>query len=259
MQVDSRGFLETALRAVKKAEPIFRKSFGRAAGAVEKDDPCRSPVTDVDKEIEKVIAKELSGRFPDHSISGEEFPLQDKGSRLTWYIDPIDGTVSYIRGLPFASISLGLWEDGAPLLGVVSDPMTGTTYSAVRGQGAFKNMSERLAVSKIARLSGAIGIVGRSKAIADDPALQRIARSIYRGRGFGGGALELCLIAEGKLDFSISEWLKIYDFAAAAVILTEAGGKLTNWQGESFGADASNLAASNGLLHEEILATLAGK
>lgn len=259
MHENPQRFLEVALDAVKQAEPIFRASFGNAKGIVEKRQGAyRSPVTDTDKEIEIMVTSVIRKHFPDHSIVGEEFLAQEKGSPYTWYIDPIDGTINYIRGLPGASISLGLWEGEAPVIGVVFDPMNGDMYSAVRGEGVFKNGARKLSVSSISKLAQGIGGVGRFSAVANDPTLQRVARSIYRGRAYGGGALELCFIAEGKLDFLVSERIKIYDVAAGMLILSEAGGKATDWKGNPFVPAATQFAASNGKIHAELLQTLHG-
>ena len=259
MTDNPQDFLEVALQAMKKAEPIFRKSFGKPSGIVEKEQGTyKSPVTDVDKEIETIIMGVLAKHFPDHSISGEEFPAQKKSSRYTWYIDPIDGTISYIRGLPCASISLGLWEHETPLVATVSDPMEHTTYSAIRGKGSFKNKDQKISVSSISKLTEGIGGVGRFTALAHDPALQRVARKLYKGRQYGGSALELCYIAEGKLDFLVSERIKIYDVAAGMLILAEAGGNATDWEGKPFVSTATQFAASNGHIHAELLDTLQG-
>ncbi|KKW21095.1 MAG: Inositol-1-monophosphatase (IMPase) [Parcubacteria group bacterium GW2011_GWF2_50_9] len=259
MRDNPQKFLEVALQAVKKAEPIFRKSFGKPSGVVEKQQGIyKSPVTDADKAIETVITSVLAKEFPAHSISGEEFPAQKKQSPYTWYIDPIDGTISYIRGLPCASISLGLWKEETPMVALIVDPLGRTAYSAIRGKGAFKNGKERLSVSSVARVSDGLGSVGRMKILADDLALQRVARMAYRGRAYGGGAFELCYIAEGKLDFSVSERIKVYDVAAGMLILAEAGGTATDWEGKPFVSTATQFAASNGKIHEELLETLRG-
>lgn len=259
MKDDPRTFLEVALEAVRKAEPIFRKSFGKPTGVVEKiQGKYRSPVTDADKEIETIITSLLIKHFPDHSIAGEEFPARGSNNPYTWYIDPIDGTINYIRGLPGASISLGLWEDETPLVGVVSDPMSSDIYSAVRGDGAFKNGVRRLSVSSVSELAQGIGGVGRFSALAGNPALQRVAGKIYRGRQYGGSALELCWITEKKLDLLVSERIKIYDVAASMLILTEAGGKATDWEGKPFTQAATQFAASNGKIHDELLHALHG-
>lgn len=258
MSDSPQKFLEVALAAVKKAEPIFCNNFGRVLNVAEKIDQGghRSPVTEVDREIETVITTHLASYVPDHAIFGEELPPQKRTSQYTWFIDPIDGTTNYIRGLPFASISLGLWQDDNPLVAVVSDPMNNVLYSAIRGQGAFRNSTEKLSVSLTSALRDSVGETGRIKALADDPALQRVARKMYRGREYGGAALALCHIAEGRLDFWISERTKIFDDAAGMLILTGAGGKVTDWEGNQFKSNSPRIVASNGKIHQELLRTL---
>lgn len=259
VEENPKRFLEVALKAVKQAEPVFRRSFGKAPGIVEKQQGAyKSPVTDIDKEIEVSITSLLVKHFPGHSIAGEEFPARKNGGPYTWYIDPIDGTINYIRGLPGASISVGLWESETPIIGVVFDPMNNNMYSAARGQGAFRNGTRKLSVSSVSEVAQGIGGVGRFSAVADIPALQRVARKIYRGRQYGGSALELCFMAEGKLDLLVSERIKIYDVAAGMLILTEAGGTVSDWEGKPFIPTAAQFAASNGRIHEELLQTLHG-
>ncbi|OHA21550.1 MAG: hypothetical protein A2849_03970 [Candidatus Taylorbacteria bacterium RIFCSPHIGHO2_01_FULL_51_15] len=258
MADDPQKFLEVALEATKKAEPVFRKYFGNAPGVSEKVDQGmhRSPVTDVDKEIETLITSHLLSQFSTHSISGEEFSPQHHSSPYTWYIDPIDGTINYIRGLPFASISLGLWKEDVPIVAVVSDPMHNVTYSALHDKGAFRNGTQKLSVSSVSKFGEAVGGSGRAKALGEDPLLQRVAKAAYRGREYGGAALELCSVAEGKLDFWISERTKIYDVAAGMLMVTEAGGTVTDWEGNPYTLDSANIVASNGKIHTELLQAL---
>src|SRR3989344_4882102 len=249
-------FLKVALAAVKKAELIFRKSFAGASGVLQKNDLYKSPVTDIDKEIETIITKELLKNFPDHSISGEEFPPQKNSSAYTWHIDPIDGTINYIRGLTGCSISLGLWKGDEPIVGVVSDPVSGILYSAARGQGAFKNGKQKLSVSGISELGGALGLAGQSKDEKNDESLKRVGKNCYRNREFGGAAIQISYIAEGKMEFYLSDRAKIYDVAASALILSESGGKFTDWQGNPFTSSSRQFVASNGKIHDEIIALL---
>jgi len=253
-------FLDVALEAVKKAEPVFRKSFGHASGVEEKIDQgkYRSPVTDVDKEIETIITSHLHSNFPEHSISGEEFPATQNASEYTWFIDPIDGTINYIRGLPFCSISVGLWKGETAVASVVADPMAGAVFTALKSAGSYKNGTQKLRVSTVGALGESMGNVGRTRVRPDDPALERVARKVYRGREFGGAALELCAMAEGKLDFYISERTKIFDNAAGMLIVTEAGGRVTDWNGGPYVADSKNIVASNSHIHAELLRELKG-
>ena len=251
-------FLNVAIEAVTLAKPLFVESFGRPAGVEEKVSLGihRSPVTEVDKKIELMIREHLSSIFPDHSIFGEEFPETKKESDYTWYIDPIDGTINFIRGLPFCSISLGLWKGNTPVVGVVLDPMSETLYSAVTQKGAYKNKTKKLSVSSVGTVSDAIGNPGRTAARPFSESLRNVAQKAYRGREFGGGAMEICSIAEGKLDFYISERGKIYDFAAALLILTEAGGIATDWQGKAYTPNSAQILVDNGHIHDELLRTL---
>ena len=251
-------FLKVALKAVKKAEPVFLRGFGKATGIETKDDLYKSPVTDIDKEIEKIITKEILNNFPDHSIVGEEFPKTEGKSGYVWYIDPIDGTINYIRGGIACSISVGLWKGDEPIVGVVFDPVNSVIYSAIKGRGAFKNKKIKLAVSKISKLEDSLGNAGRAKSEEDDKALERVAGIAHRNREYGGSALGLCYIAEGKLDFYISERMKIYDVGASALILSEAGGRNTDWQGVNYTPSSKQLVASNGNIHQEILQALKG-
>lgn len=254
--MDTKDFLETAIEAIKKAEPIFRQSFGLASGIVKKNDISRSPVTDADKKIEEIITSHITRCFPEHSIIGEEFPAQKNDSPYTWFIDPIDGTTNYIHGLSPASISLALWKNNAPLISAVSDPMNNIIYTAILKNGAYKNGNEKLSVSKTPILKESFGTIGRTSTLATHQFLQSIAQNIYRGRVMGGSALELCYIAEGKLDFQISERIKTFDVAAGMLILTEAGGIATDWIGNAFTEDSSQIVSSNGVIHQELLALL---
>lgn len=109
---DPQKFLEVALEAVKRAEPIFVRHFGKASGVLLKAGETPSLVSDADKEIETLLTKEISARFPEHAIVGEEFPAVKKKAAFTWYIDPIDGTTNYIHGLTHCVISVGVMGCG---------------------------------------------------------------------------------------------------------------------------------------------------
>ncbi|TSC55605.1 MAG: inositol-phosphate phosphatase / L-galactose 1-phosphate phosphatase, partial [Parcubacteria group bacterium Greene0416_79] len=122
MNEASQKFLETARAAVKKAEPIFRRHFGKSTGIATKPGKVPSFVSDADKEIEALLIREISSQFPAHSIVGEEFPAKKRSQTHTWFIDPIDGTTNYIHGIPYCSISVGLFDEKGPSVGVVADP-----------------------------------------------------------------------------------------------------------------------------------------
>jgi len=252
MKEDYQEFLDVALSAVKKAESVFVKHFGNPPGVTKKNDISQSLVSDIDIEIEHIITKALLEHFPTHSIVGEELPNQRHSGSYCWFIDPIDGTQNYIHGLPPASISVALWKDNVPLIGIVSDPIQSVLYSAVSGEGATKN-GRAITVSSKRTLGESFGTIARVETLAELPEIQRVVSAAYRSRSMGGSALELSYIAEGKLDFQVSERIKIYDVAAAILILQEAGGKVSLWNGGQFTPESKQIVSSNGKVHEEIL------
>lgn len=258
MTDDPREFLEVAMEAIKKVEPIFIQSFGRASGIQQKGDSRQSKVTDADKDIEKMLVQTISSRFPDHAIVGEEGTAKS-GSAHTWYIDPIDGTTNYIHGLPYCSIALALWDASGPLIGIVADPIHRVTYTAVRGEGAFKNGAP-IRVSATASMKQSIGNLGwdwgnkesRKELIA------KIEENFYRWRECGGSALEICFVAAGMLDFFVSININIWDMAGASLILSEAGGKVSEMNGDHITPLSKTIVATNGKLHQELLKELKG-
>lgn len=258
MTENSQKFLEVALAAVKKAEPVFVEHFGKPSGVLLKEGQTPSLVSDADKEIETLLTKEISVRFPSHAIVGEEFPtVKKKEAEFTWYIDPIDGTTNYIHGFAHCAISVGLWDVGGPLVGVVSDPIHRACYTAVRGGGAFRNGAQ-IRVSSRNALTDCLGAIGWRWNEPETGAdlFRRMAPRAYRLRVLSSSALELCLVAEGALDFYVGTNCEVWDVAAGVLILTEAGGAGGDWKGKPLTVRSSSLAASNGKIHKELLAAL---
>lgn len=253
---DTQKFLEVALEAVKRAEPIFLKSFGNASGVEIKKDVVGSEVSGADKEIEQLLTSAISSAFPDHGIVGEE-GASKSGSLYMWYFDPIDGTTNHIRGLHHCSISVALWDAHGPLVGIVSDPVNKVCFTATRGGGAFKN-GRPIHVSKTTVLAKSIGALGwnwkdgRSRNVL----LDTIVKHTYRFRVFSGSALEICFVASGVLDFFVSISLHIWDMAAAILILTEAGGAVTEQKGGDVTAQSTTIVGTNGKLHGDLLSAL---
>lgn len=249
-------FLDAALEIVHKAEPLFLRNFGAASGVSKKADSSKSQVSDADTELEKLITGELVSRFPDHSIVAEEGASRD-GSTYTWYVDPIDGTTNYIRGIRHCSISVALWDDHGPLVGIVSNPVNQVLFIATRGGGAHCN-GKRIGVSKVSSLKDAVGNLGWdwSDHASQRELLERMRTYAYRWRMFSGSALELCFVAAGQLDFFINLSLHNWDFAAAALIVTEAGGRVTQKNGAPLTSLSSDIVATNGVLHDGLIFAL---
>ena len=249
-------FLEVALAAVKKAEPVFLKSFGRASGIKVKHGAIESLVTAADEEIERLLVQEISAQFPHHAIVGEEGTSR-QGSEYTWYIDPIDGTTNYVHGIHHCSISVALWDAQGPLIAVVHDPIHVWTYTAIRGGGAFKN-GQAIHVSTTDPLKEGVGALGwkAKDSVARNDLCTKIENNAYRFRVFSGSVLELCFVASGILDFYVTVHANIWDLAAGILVLTEAGGTVTEKSGVPFIASSTNLLGTNTKLHSELLSVL---
>jgi myo-inositol-1(or 4)-monophosphatase len=223
-------------------------------------------VTAADREVEAYVVAELARRFPDHHIVGEERGGQGaphEGARHHWYVDPIDGTVSFASKLPHFCTSIALTTaDRQPLLGVVYDPTRRELFSAVRGGGAFLD-GRPLRVSGTAELVDAVVASGfpYDKHTNPDNNLREWAAFITRVRGerrLGSAALDLCYVAAGRLDGYWEKDLKPYDTMAGLLIAREAGGRVTGYRGEPEPqlADRGRYVASNGLLHAAMLEVL---
>ncbi|MGE0394866.1 MAG: inositol monophosphatase family protein, partial [Vicinamibacterales bacterium] len=191
-------------------------------------------VTEVDLECERMCRAVLAERFPDHDVLAEEFGGAEPGttpSRFRWIFDPVDGTTNYAHGLPIYCSSLALEVDGVLEVGAIYDPSRGELFTAGRGQGAWLN-GERLRVSSTASLIDALLVTGfpydvrlrKDELIGVFAAFLEATRAVRR---LGSAALDLCYVAAGRFDGFWEQHLKPWDVAAGALIVTEAGGRMT--------------------------------
>ena len=187
----------------------------------------------------------------------EEKKIPDSVHKLTWVIDPLDGTHNYIAGLPFSSVSVGLVDEKGFYLGAIYFPAEEKLFHAVKGQGAFCN-GEPIQVSNNDRLDKAVVNYDNQFHLSEHSFanLQRIAQAAFTVRILGTATADLCLIASGIIDARIWNATKIVDIAAGSVILTEAGGKITNFEGDPINFNACSVVASNGLVHDQVLDVL---
>lgn len=220
-------------------------------------------VTDADRASEALIVGAIRERFPEHAIVAEEGSATAGDGRYQWLIDPLDGTMNYLHGLPIYSVSLALLHHGALQLGVVYDPSRGELFAAERGGGARCN-GRALRVSAVAQLERALISTGFAydRAARPDNNLAEHNRLLLRAqdiRRTGSAALDLCYVAAGRLDAHWELGLKPWDTAAGALIVREAGGQVTDWTGRPWPVGEPRIVASNGhihaaLLHELVLA-----
>ncbi len=217
-------------------------------------------VTDVDRASEALIVDAIRSHYPDHRIVAEEGSSSMGSSASTWLIDPLDGTTNYVHGFPVCCVSLGLLDGDQPLLGVVYDPFRNELFTALRGAGARCN-GQRLHVSATARLNAALLTTGfpydrftqPDNNLAEFGRLLLIAQDIRRP---GSAALDLCYVAAGRSDGHWELGLHPWDVAAGVLLITEAGGHVSDWHGQTWTPWNPRIVATNGLIHSELLAAL---
>jgi histidinol-phosphatase len=250
--------LQLALVAADLADRITLGAFRRPSLAVEtKAD--ESPVTEADRAAEAAIRQLLGQERPDDAVLGEEMGSAG-GSARRWVIDPIDGTVNFVRGIPVWATLIGLEVDGTMTVGVVSAPALGRRWWAERGNGSFAGApghpGERIRVSEIARLADSTISSGSLVDYPEPARFLALAANIKRERGFGDFWSHM-LVAEGALEVGLDPVVAIWDVAALQVIVEEAGGKFTDFSGQTR-TDGGSAVTSNGLVHEEVVALLSG-
>ena len=253
-------FLATAVEAVVRAGAIQHEKFGGdfrvdKKGAIDL-------VTEVDVDVERMFRALVAERFPDHQVLAEEMggdAAVPKGP--CWIFDPIDGTTNFTHGLPIFCASLALEIDGIAEVAAVYDPTRRELFTAERGGGAYLN-GRPLRVSSATRLVDAMLVTGFPYDVHSriEEIVGLFARFVGRARAvrrLGSAAIDLCYIAAGRMDGFWERDLKPWDIAAGALIVAEAGGRITNMDGRPFASRGRDVLATNGLLHDDMLGVIA--
>lgn len=272
MSADLRGCQELALQLAAAAGADLLQRRAEAAKAPESKGVRRELVTAADRAAEAIVVGGLLRAFPDHAVLAEEGVLTARGAasraaEWTWIVDPLDGTTNYVHGLPHFAVSIALAHRGTPVVGVVHAPALGETYFAARGHGAFRRgaagAEAQLRVSATAELADALLATGfsyvRNEPGRDDNAghVAAVLPHCRDLRRLGSAALDLCYVAAGAFDGYWELYLAPYDVAAGAVLVQEAGGRVTDW---SLGDDwlfGPQVLASNGRIHAPLQRLLA--
>jgi histidinol-phosphatase len=251
-----------ALRLADEADQVTMARFGSVDLVVESK-PDLTPVSDADRSVEALIRAHLGHDRPDDAISGEEFGSEGTSDRR-WVIDPIDGTKNFVRAVPVWATLVALLEGDKPVVGVVSAPALGRRWWAAAGGGAFGSTfggaPRRLGVSRVANLADAslsYASLGGWAALGRREAMLALMDSVWRTRAYGD-FWSYMLLAEGAVDLAAEPELSLWDMAALAPIVTEAGGRFTGLNGVD-GVQHGNVLASNGLLHDALFDMLGSR
>lgn len=251
-----RGWLEVAQAACDDADEIARRHFRRAVQVDRKPD--RTFVTEADTEVERRIRERLLAAFPDHGLVGEEYGTEAGDASVRWYIDPIDGTHNFMRGVPLFGTLLAAERDGELQVAVLSAPALDERWWAHRGGGAWarnrgQTTPRRMHVSDIRDLADAQVVYGGGRDIVASgraPGFERLLDDVWRERGFGD-FWGYTLVADGGAEAMVEVGLKAWDAAAPTVLIEEAGGRVTDLEGRR-SIDTGSFLTSNGHLHDII-------
>jgi myo-inositol-1(or 4)-monophosphatase len=257
------SFLPTMSAIAREAGALLMTYFHQGLKIEYKGDA--DLVTAADRASEKLIRERLGAQFPGHDVLGEEQGLNDQGSDYRWYVDPLDGTTNFAHGYPVFCVSMGLEHRGLEhrsgaeakrIAAVVYDPTRDELFSAEQGKGAQLN-GKPIHVSKAAQLKECLVATGfPSQKRHKNPNIHfyhQITLHSHGVRRAGSAALDLCNVASGRFDgfweFNLNPW----DTAAGVLIVEEAGGKVSRFDGSAFRIDSSETLASNGLVHEALV------
>lgn len=250
---------ETLDEAIQAAGTIIQRRF-HGDFVIDHKEGINNLVTEVDKQAEAAIIRIIHARFPEHTILSEEAGLLEQYSDYVWLVDPIDGTVNFAHGIPLCCVSIALRYKGDLLIGAVYNPMMNELFEAEKGAGATLNGKPIRVSAKddFARACLVTGFPYRMPEHGDHP-LKVFERAIMRGlpvRRLGSAAIDLCWVACGRFDgfweYNLSPW----DIAAGYLIVQEAGGRITDFDGKPYDVFDKETLATNDMLHEPLRAMI---
>lgn len=254
--------LQTTVQIAEEAGALLREHFARPRRALNKSSVI-DLVTEADKQSEALIVSKLREFFPTHQIVGEEggaYEHAGTNGEYRWFVDPLDGTTNFAHGLPIFSVSMALTgPDGKPIVAVVYDPTRRETFTAAKGHGAALN-GQSLQVSETESLGASLVISGfpYDKWTTDENNVDNWGNFVVRTQGerrLGSAELDLCYVAAGRADGYWEGKLHQWDMMAGVLIVMEAGGRVTDYQGgtEFYDVKRPFIVATNGLIHDQML------
>ena len=249
------AYLETAVEIARESGALLANFFERRVPFELKGD--FDLVTEADRASEKLVVERLRSHFPSHGIVAEEGGGHESSSEFRWYVDPLDGTTNFAHAFPMFNVTLGLEHAGEMIAGVVHDPIRGEMFAAERGSGAWLN-NRRIHVSKAKRLADSLASTGfpsrKRHANVNIHFYHQMAMASHGVRRTGSAAIDLAYVACGRLDAFWEFGLNPWDMAAGILLVTEAGGRVSDMNGALHAIPASrHILADNGAIHEKIV------
>ena len=248
---------KVARQAIRQAGSLIREKIGRVSDS---DIQIKGPsdyVTEVDQECERLIKAMVRDNFPDHAIIAEESSNMHLSDRVTWIIDPLDGTTNFIHGFPFVAVSIAVCMNQQVILGMVLDPVRQELFSAIRGSGAFLN-DNSIRVKEPSDLGGALIATGfpfRARQLLDPylTVFRNVFQQVSGIRRAGSAALDLAYVAAGRVDGFWEAGLKPWDIAAGSLIILEAGGQVSDFWGSGNYLQNGHIVAGGNSVHSFLL------
>lgn len=242
------------IKAAEESGKLLIRHYGKIKYVKEKDN--ESYFTNVDLESEKLIISLIRKNFPGHNIISEESGNLNKKSEYTWYIDPLDGTHNYINNFPLFGVSIALAHKGSVKMGAISLPYFNEIYFAEKGEGAFLN-GKKISVSGKKDVKKAFVVTDLALRYRPEEKIQTINKlkgNVYDLRVLGCAVYDYAMVARGSADAYITNYTNSWDVAAGALIVEEAGGKVTDLKGKKWDLSMTEFVISNGKIHSKLLA-----
>lgn len=261
MQTEGTEFLPTAVEAARRAGEVLASWSTRFTV---KEKSKANLVTEADHESQRTIFEIVRGKYPEHNFLGEEEQeVVETDSPYCWIVDPLDGTSNYVHSFPYYAVSIGLTHQGELIAAVIFDPNREEMFTATRGGGSFLN-GERIETSVTDELEKTMAVASLPiGAKPDDIAISRFLRVLQKVQTVqrtGSAALNLAYVAAGRIDAFWSSSLKPWDMAAGALIVEEAGGKVSNAAGDRLDLFVADILSTNGTgIHEKLSEILIGE
>lgn len=251
--------IDDIIKISKEAGELIRNAFGKTHSVEFKTNELNL-VTEMDKASEKLITDFIKNKYPTHGILAEEGSEINKSAEYLWVIDPLDGTTNFAHGLPIFAVSIGVQKNGETIAGVVYDVMRNVIYSAEKRKGSFEN-GRKIFVSKNENLGHSVLVTGFPYNIKENPdkASERFIAFLKKARAIrrlGSAAIDFCYVASGVFDGFWEVSLHPWDICAGKLIVEEAGGVVTDFDGDKIDIYSKRILATNSLVHKKMIDVL---